>query len=408
MISKKSNRSQTDTCRADCLSASLASRLPVYALSCLFLVLVGCSSGGPEKGQKGRTGKNTAVAVTTELCRSLDVPIILQATGRVEASATVGIRSRINGSLDTVHFKEGQMVRKGDILFGIDNRPSLAQVQAKEALLAKDLAELTQARRALERYLPAARKGYVSQDQADQASAAVAGLEAAVQADKAALASARLDLEFCSLIAPIDGIAGEIQADAGNLIKANDDTPLVTINRITPIRLSFTLPGVDLPEVLRYQAKGPLEVQAVLAGKDGAKTTGTLSFIDNSIDPSTGTIALKADFANGGQELWPGQFTPVSVRLTTRRAALVVPVQAVQTGQDGAHVYVVRQNATVEYRQIVAGARSGADMIIEKGLTAGERVVTDGHLQLADGGAIVDRTAGPAGGGNKDRQRGTP
>ncbi len=338
----------------------------------------------------------------------MDVPVLLEATGRVEASATVGIRSRINGSLDTVHFREGQDVQKGDILFSIDSRPSLAQVETKEALLAKDLAELAQARKTLDRYQPAARNGYVSQDQADQAAAAVASLAATVRADEAALNTARLDLQYCSLNAPIDGITGEIQADAGNLIKANADAPLVTINRITPIRLSFTLPGDELPEVLRYQAKAPLEVQAALPGKNGAMATGILTFIDNSIDPSTGTIGLKADFANTGRELWPGQLTPISVRLTTRRAALVVPVQAVQIGQDGAYVYVVRQDATVEYRQVVAGARSSDETIIERGLKAGERVVTDGHLQLVDGGTIEDRSTKPAGAGNKDRQRGKP
>jgi multidrug efflux system membrane fusion protein len=373
------------------------------ALFSLVLALAGCSSDGAGKDQKGKSAKNAAVAVTTALCRSADVPFVIEATGRVEASATVGIRSRINGTLETIHFSEGQEVREGAVLFTIDRRPALAVVKTKEALFAKDRAELDQARKALERYRPAAEKGYVSQDVADQAAAKVASLTASVQADEAALDAARLDLQYCTLTAPFTGLAGEIQVDPGNLIKANADAPLVTVNRIAPITVAFDIPGGDLPEVQRYQPQGPLAVTAWPAQKDGKKVSGVLSFIDNTIDQATGTILVKADFANTDKELWPGQIVPVSLLLTTKRGAFVVPSQAVQTGQDGDHVYVVRDDATVEYRRVVSGGKSGESRIIADGLKEGDRVVTDGHLQLVDGGKIIDRANSKVNGEKRSR-----
>lgn len=357
----------------------------------LAAIVAGCSTDGPQKGQKSG-GRTAAVSVTTALCTAKDVPVTLEASGRVEASASVGIRSRINGTLDSVHFKEGQPVRKGDLLFSIDHRPYVAQVKAKEAQLAKDQAELKNAKKDLDRYLPASKNGYVSQAQADQAATRVATLTATVQADEAELDNARLDLEYCSLNAPISGIAGEILADEGNLIKANADSGLVTINRISPITVAFDIPGEKLIEVRQAQAKAALKVQ-VRPPTGGIRTlTGNLSFVDNTIDPATGTILVKADFANTDGELWPGGLVPITLMLATRHNVPVIPSQALQIGQDGAHVYVVRGDATVEYRQVVAGPKNDGQTVIEKGLKAGERVVTDGHLQLVDGGKILDRS----------------
>lgn len=383
--------------------SGLAYRVVCLTLLSLALVLSGCSPDGTGKDSKGRSAKNTAVAVTTALCRSADVPSVIEATGRVEASATVGIRSRINGTLETIHFNEGQEVKAGAVLFTIDRRPSLAAVKSKEALLAKDRAELDQAHKALERYRPAAQKGYVSQDVADQAASKVAGLTACVQADEAALDSARLDLQYCTLTAPFTGLAGEIQADPGNLIKANADTPLVTINQVAPITVAFDIPGSELPEVRRYLLKGPLAVTVRPAQQDGKTASGRLFFIDNTIDQATGTILAKADFANSDRELWPGQIVPVSLLLTTRRGALVVPSQAVQTGQDGEHVYVVRDDATVEYRRVVTDAGNAGNTVIAEGLKEDERVVTDGHLQLVDGGKVIDRSNGKANGEKRSK-----
>ena len=213
-----------------------------------------------------------------------------------------------------------------------------------------------------------------------------------MQADEASLESARLDLEFCTLTAPITGIAGEILSDSGNLIKANSDTPLVTINQIAPISIAFDIPDKSLAEVRKSLAEHPLEVIARTTAKDAAPLTGTLSFIDNTINASTGNIVLKADFANTAGELWPGQLVAVSLYLRTQKDAVLVPSQAVQTGQDGAFVYVIRDDSTVEYRRVTTGFRTKTETVVENGLAGNERVVTDGHLQLVDGGKVDDRS----------------
>lgn len=370
---------------------------PALAFALVLLLLAGCSGNGrePEKGG----GSRAATAVTTALCRTKDIPVVIAATGRVEASASAGIKSQVNGILETVHFTEGQEVRQGDLLFRIDPRPYQAQLKAKEALLAKDRAELDNAAREMARYLPAAGKGYVSQTQADQAATRVASLKATVQADQAAVDSARLDLQYCTLTAPFDGLAGEIVTDAGNLVKAGDDVPLVTINRIAPVSVAFDIAGERLPEVQQAMRQSALGVEVALPGHQAAVATGTLAFIDNAIDPASGTIRLKADFANAGRELWPGRLAAVTLQLGLRRNVPVVPSPAVQIGQDGAHVFIVRDDGTVAFRQVTAGIRFGSETVIDKGLAAGERVVTDGHLQLVDGGRIEDRSDQPAGTG---------
>ncbi|KAB2890662.1 MAG: efflux RND transporter periplasmic adaptor subunit [Desulfobulbaceae bacterium] len=361
------------------------------------LLLAGCS-GGDQKGKNGPSGRKPATTVTTALCVARDVPVGIEATGRVEASASAEIRSQVGGILETVHFTEGAPVRRGEILFTIDPRPYQAQVKAREAALARNQAELANAEMELQRYRPAAGKGFVSQAQADQAATRVASLKATVRADDAALESARLDLQNCSLKAPFDGLAGEIASDAGNLVKANADSPLVTINRIAPVDVAFDIAGERLAEVRRAMAGKRLAVSAAIPGNGRMSVDGRLTFIDNGIDPATGTIRLKAEFANAGRELWPGQLTAVTLLLGSRKGALVIPSQAVQIGQDDSHVFVVRDDDTVEYRRVVTGIAAGGETVIEGGLAAGERVVTDGHLQLVDGGAIEDRGPKPEAG----------
>ena len=378
----------------------------VLALALVLLLLGGCSGPDQDKDARGGADRRPATAVTTALCRARDIPVVIAATGRVEASASVAIRSQVGGILHSIHFTEGQEVQRGDELFSIDPRPYQAQLKAKEALLAKDQAELDNATKELERYLPAAGKGFVSQVQADQAATRVASLKAAVLADEAAVASARLDLQHCTLTAPFAGLAGEIQIDAGNLVKANDDTPLVIINRIAPISVAFDIAGERLPEVQQAMGQGGLAVEVALAGSDQAVATGVLTFIDNNIDPATGLIRLKADFANTDRGLWPGRLAAVSLQLGLRRQVPVVPSQAVQIGQDGAPVVVVTDDRTVAYRRVVTGVRHGGETEIVQGLAAGERVVTDGHLQLVDGGLIEDRSDKPAGGGNETGTKG--
>ena len=359
----------------------------------LCLLVTGCLLGGCSSEQGGKDPKNKgdkAVAVTLATVYRQDVPVQITATGQVEALATVGVKAQISGTIEAVHCREGQEVKQGELLFTIDRRPYQAELKAREAALAKSKAELANAEKAYQRYLPAAQKGYVSAEQADEAATTVASQRAAVEADEAAVDKARLDLAYCLLSAPLTGVIGEIDADPGSLVKANADSPLLTINQIAPLSIAFAIPGQKLSAVRQQAAKGPLTVTATLAEAPDTSLTGQLRFIDNTIDPNSGTLLVKADFANKGRELWPGQTVAVSLQLSLRRDALLVPSQAVQIGQEGAYVYVVRPDNTVVYRRVEAGAVSGTATVIESGLEAGDKVVTNGHLQLVDGGKIID------------------
>lgn len=371
---------------------------------CLLLLLTGCS---PDKTNEAQSGpkKKAAVPVTVEASRKTTLPVEIGATGHSEAQATVEVRSQVTGILKTVHFKEGDEVKAGDLLFTIDPRPFAAQLARAEATLAKDRAELEHARRSVARYTLAAEKGFVSTEQADQATTRVATLTATVQADQAAVDAARLELEHCAIRAPFSGRTGELFSDQGNLIKANGDTPMVTINQLDPVLATFTVPGHHLQELFRHQSTGSLRVLATPHKNPPSEPlAGTLVFIDNTVDPTTGLIRLKARFANDGRRLWPGQLLDIRLRLTERQDCLVVPAQAVQIGQMGAYVYVVRDDQTVEYRPVRPGMLHRGATVIEEGLAEGERVVTDGQMQLADGVRVEDR--GRAAGTSESKKAG--
>ncbi len=361
--------------------------LTALVVICL-LLLAGCLENKEKKGEKANRPKR-AMPVTIGLSAVKNVPVALGAIGTVEPFATVAIKSQITGMLKRVHFNEGDDVKKGDLLFTLDERPFTAQLNQARSTLAKDRAELENARKEQKRYTLAAGKGYVSSEQEDTAATRVATLSATVQADEAAVENSRLQLEFCSIVAPIDGRTGELLVSAGNLIKANADTAMVTLNQIIPIKVSFTVPGKNISEIKKYQAAGSLQVQ--LPGIKGVPLTGTFSFLDNRIDTSTGTLLLKATFANIGQDLWPGQFVDVLMVLTTRPGAVVVPSQAIQVRQDGAHIYVVHDDMTVEDRLITTAMIVDKETVVEKGLAGGEKVVTNGQLQLSDGTKVQDR-----------------
>jgi membrane fusion protein, multidrug efflux system len=363
-------------------------------LIALFL-LSGCSDNAGGKGKEGgRSKKIVPVAVGRSEKKTVSVEI--HAVGTVEPNATVGIRSQITGTLKGVHFKEGADVKKGDLLFTIDPRPFAALLNQSQGSLARDRAELNNAHRELERYTQAVRKGYVSTEQADQAETKTSTLAATVKADEAAVENARLQLEYCSIASPIDGRAGELLADQGNLIKANADTAMVTINQIIPIKVSFAVPGKNLPEIKKYQAVGSLKV--LIPVSEGEPQTGTFSFLDNTVDPTTGTIRLKAEFANKDRALWPGEYVNVRLILTARQDAVVVPSAAIQIGQKGAHIYVVKPDMTVEDRQVTTGTVTDGETVIESGIQAGEQVVTDGQQQLTDGTKVEERVSQSAAG----------
>ncbi len=353
------------------------------------LCMSGCSQQREEKsGQK----KRAAIPVSVAASSRKTVPVELTAIGHVEASATVEIRSQVTGTLKTVHFREGDTVKGGELLFTIDPRPFAAALAKVEAELAGDKAELDNARRESGRYAQAAHKGYVSQEQADQAATRVATLAATVKADEAAVDKARLELEYCSIRAPFAGRTGELLSHQGNLIKENADSPMVILKRIQPILATFTVPGQHLQEIARYQAVESLKVLATpQKHAAGSPVAGALAFIDNTVDPTTGMLRLKASFVNSDRQLWPGQLIDVRVVLSQRPDCIVVPAQAVQVGQEGAYVYVVTDEQTVSYRPVTPGMLYQGGAVIDSGLTEGELVVIDGQLQLADGVKIERR-----------------
>jgi multidrug efflux system membrane fusion protein len=365
-------------------------------LACLLFLLAGCSSNGKDDGKSGQR-KKAGVPVTVEVSQKKTLPLEITATGHVEASATVEVRSQVTGTLKTVHFKEGDDVKAGELLFSIDPRPFAANLAKAEAALVRDKAELENARRAGGRYALAAEKGFVSAEQADQAATKIATLAATVQADQAAIDAARLELEYCSIRSPFAGRAGEIATDQGNLIKANADSPMVTINQTRPILATFTVPGKHLQEIVRYRNAGSLKVLAANRAADQEPITGSLAFIDNTVDPTTGVIRLKASFANAGSMLWPGELIDVRLQLALRPDCVVVPSQAIQTGQKGPYVYVVKDDQTVAYRPVTPGMLHQGETVIESGLQAEERVVTDGQMQLADGVKVEERPKTPMG-----------
>jgi multidrug efflux system membrane fusion protein len=352
------------------------------------LFLAGCSGG--DNRETGTTDRQIkpAVPVTVAAAQRKTVPVELTAIGNVEPYATVAIKSQITGEVRTVHFKEGQEVKKGDLLFSIDPRPYEAKLAEAEAKLAKGLAELDNARKQVDRYGAVAKKGYVSEEQFDQVRTSAATLEAALLADRAAVDNAGLDLSYCTIRSPLDGFAGDLKADRGNLIKANADSFMVTINQVRPIHVAFSLPERNLPEVKRYLANGPLTVRVAIPGGENEPLAGQLDFVDNGVDPATGTILLKAVFANQDTRLWPGQYANVVLELTSQPESVVVPAQALQTGQKGRYVYVVGDDLTVAYREVVTGLSVGSDVVIEQGMRPGEKVVTDGQLRLAPGAQV--------------------
>lgn len=358
------------------------------AVALLFAV-AGCSKDANGKAKVEDPRKKMVMPVTLAAAVKKTVPVQLNAIGSVQSFNKVVVKAQAAGQLMTVHFKEGQRVKKGELLFTIDPAPYEAELKLAEANLAKDRAQLENARKQVDRYTSVVKKGYVSAEEYDKVRTNAKALEATVRADEAALERAKIELRYCYIHSPIDGHTGELKVDEGNIIKANDnDTPMVIIRQTSPIFVVFTAPEQYLPEIKRRMASNPLEVEATIPGQEGSKFIGTLSFIDNSVDTTTGTIQLKATFPNEETALWPGQFVNVALILTTQTDAVVIPSRAVQMGQNGSYVFVVGDNHKAEYRPVVLGLTVGDDVVIEKGVSAGDRVVTDGQLRLFPGALV--------------------
>lgn len=361
----------------------------VGIVALLLWLPMGCSRDATGKAKAEDPRKKMTMPVTVAAVVTATVPVQLTAIGSVQSYSKVVVKAQVPGEITQVHFQEGQAVKKGDLLFTIDPAPFEAAVKLAEANLAKDRAQLENARKQLARYTSVVSKGYVSAEEYDKVRTNEKALEATVAADEAALERARIELKYCYIRSPIDGFTGEVKVDVGNVMKANDnDKPMVVIRQTSPIFAVFTVPERYLSEIKRQVALQPLQVEATIAGQEQQKFVGELSFIDNSVDTTTGTIQLKATFANKDNALWPGQYVNVALKLTDLPNSVLVPSQAVQMGQGGSYVYVVKPDQTVEYRLVELGLTVGDRVVVANGLAGGERVVTDGQLRLFPGAMV--------------------
>jgi multidrug efflux system membrane fusion protein len=320
-----------------------------------------------------------------------DVPVTVGAVGNVEAFSTVSVKSMLAGQIMRVYFKEGQDVRKGDKLFLIDPRPSEEALRQAKANLARDEALERNAETEAARYAELYKRGIVSREQYDQFRTNADTLVATVGADRAAVKNAQVTLGYTNIMSPIDGRTGTLNVQEGNIVKENDTPYLVVINQVSPIYVTFSVPQQYLPDIKKYKARARLAVTAAVPGEAAAPAEGVLTFVDNAVDLATGTIKLKGTFKNSDRRLWPGQFVEATLRLTSLSGATVVPAQAVQTGQKGQYVFVIKPDMTVEDRPVVAGITLKGETVIDKGISPGERVVTDGQMRLTPGAKVEVR-----------------
>lgn len=346
--------------------------------------LPGCSGGG----KKNQRSAPPPVAVTADTARVEDVPMILRAVGTVEPQQSVAVSARVGGQLLRVGFAEGDDVRPGDLLFEIDPRPWRAALDAAEADMARDRARAVSAEADARRYAELVEQDFVTRQQADQMQAAALAARATVRADSAAVESARLNLGYCQIRSPLRGRTGSLLVHAGNLVRANDTSPMVVINQIVPTLVRFSVPERHLSEIRDRSAAGALAVMARLPGDSGPELPGELTFIDNEVDARTGTVPLKATFPNEDRALWPGQFVDVTLHLGMQTGAVVIPTAAVQPGQNGDVVFVIRPDDTVEPRAVTIARQLGGRAVVAGGVAAGERIVIDGQLRLSPGARV--------------------
>jgi multidrug efflux system membrane fusion protein len=382
-----------------------------------FIALPGCGDrtvsadkGGSVKGGRGRGGDQGPVPVLVATVGAKTVPINIDVIGNVEAYSTISVKAQVGGQLTIVSFHEGDFVKKDDLLFTIDPRPYQGQLNQAEANLARDTAALSQAEANLAkdmanekyarveagRYQKLADQGIVSREQTDQIGSNADALAQAVLADRAAIESAKaqiisskssvenakVQLSYTAILSPIDGRTGNLTVKQGNIVAPNT-MELMTITEMEPIYVTFSVPEAQLADIKKYMAQGKLSVYASPQDNAVDQEVGVLTFIDNSVDSTTGTIKLKGTFQNADKQLWPGQFVRVTLRLTTRPNAVVIPNQAIQNGQDGQFVYVVKDDMRVEMRPVVTSTRVDQELVVDSGLRPGEKIVTEGQLRLA-------------------------
>ena len=403
------------------------SRRWLMALPCLLVIAgIGYAIWFWPAGSGGQTARdrdaNLPIPVLVATAAQQDVPIFLDALGTVQAFNTVTIKPMVDGPLLAVNFAEGQAVKKGDLLAQIDPRTYQAALDQAVAKKAQDEAQLANARLDLARYAKLVANNYTSGQQADTARAQVAQLEAQVKQDQAQIDSARTQLSYTTIASPLDGRTGMRQVDAGNIVHAADTTGIVVLTQLQPISVVFTLPQQTLDQVTKAMAQGEAKVLAYAQGATGSPAglldTGTLTVLDNQVDPTTGTIKLKATFPNPGNRLWPGAFVGTQVQVDTAKNAVVVPPAAVQRGPRGAYVYVANTDGSTTRRDVTVGHEDAQQSIIAEGVKTGEKVVVDGASRLNDGSKVtivqpaatgsspaVDRPTAP---GTRRRQGGAP
>ena len=434
------------------IPTNTSARLFILGLLCVLPIVASCSrgnstaqqqtpaaSGGGRGRQGGRGGGGGPVPVVTAHAVAKAVPVIIPAVGTAEPVATVQVRSQVTGQLSAIHFSEGQDVKKGQLLFTLDSRPFEAALSQAEAVLARDTAQARNAQSQRTRFEELFNRGLIPRDQYEAQTATTSALEATLAADRSQIENARLNLQYTRITAPLAGRTGALAVHQGDLVRANDTAALVVINQVAPIYVTFSVPGRYLPEVRRNQARKPLRIEArnkpgeapgalqqappVASATPGAAPQdpahdpegpppvltedGVVSFIDNTVDPTTGTIKLKGTFPNADHALWPGLFVQINLVLSTEPNAIVVPAVAVQASQAGQYVFVVKPDRTVEQRNVTIARQQGDEMVVASGLAAGEEVVTDGHLRLTPGARITTGTRGQGEGGDGRGDGGT-
>jgi membrane fusion protein, multidrug efflux system len=372
------------------LSVMSAGLLAVIAV----ISLAGC--GNKESGAQAAApgGARPPAPVVVSTVEQRDVPLQITAIGNVEAYQTVQIRSMVSGQIEKIHFKEGDDVQKGQLLYSLDKRPFQAVVEQAEGNLKRDEAQAANAKLQATRYTELEKQGVMSREQADLQRTQESTNTAAVYADQAAVQAAKVQLQYTDIYAPIDARAGALMINVGNLVKANDTPYLVQLNQITPIYVTFTVPEARLSEVRRFAAEG-LKVLAYPKGQTTNPAEGRLTFIDNGVDPQTGTVKLKATFQNKDKRLWPGEFVNVVLNISTVRNAITVPTKAVQSGQQGDYVFVVSKDGTADPHQVMTVGTYQNLTLVKSGLTPGDTVIVDGQLRVAPKGKVTIQSSLP-------------
>jgi multidrug efflux system membrane fusion protein len=362
-------------------------RLRLYG-TCTFLIYgaAACSGGSADPAAGAKGGPAPAIAVTTAPVVQKPMAVNVRAVGTVEASSTVEVRAQVAGELKTVGFKEGQDVKAGQLLFTIDPQPFEVALRQAEATLARNEAQLKNAEAQRARATELMKSGLLPRSEYDTAVTAVSTLTAQVSGDRATVDSSKLQLERTKVFAPVAGRTGALLVHPGALVRANDTTPLVVINQMAPVYVSFAIPARLLP---RVNSRGA-QAAAVDAHLSGAPepVTGRVTFIDNAVDKTSDTIRMKAEFANRDRQLWPGAFVDITMRLAVDTRAIVIPSTAVLPGQQGAYVYVVTAQGTVESRPITVAWTEGRETVVQAGVKPGETVVVDGQLRLTPGARV--------------------